>query len=504
MRKFTAWILAFVMVLGLCVTASAAPAKELITTPATGYDSADDVVYVTYTQSGKTVIANWGARGEDCVFLSTHAQDYYTGDYLWVTMSGLTGGTSTSDTPTSDLYLELQELMASTHTFYTYYNDSKNVREYYQYTDCVSSDISQVALLYRGGLVTSEWNSGKIWNQEHTWPKSKLHTNEQIGDIMMLRPTNPSENSSRGNKTYGEGSGCYDPGISVRGDCARMVLYMYVRFGVTDTTWGSNGVMESLDILLKWMEEDPVDTWEMGRNDAVQSITGTRNVFVDYPEYAWLLFGQEVPEDMVTPSGKASGAEDTPCTHENTELRNAVEATCGTEGYTGDTYCADCGEMISAGETIFATKDHTFGDDGVCTVCGYQITTEECPHETVVYQGATEPTCGMDGTTGDICCAVCGTWLGNGETIPATGEHTFGQWTTSEDGATRTHKCTVCGLEETENIVTEPEPTEPEATEPEPDPDPASDGKWFYIAAAAVGLILIGLVAMIIGKKKQR
>ena len=59
--------------------------------------------------------------------------------------------------------------------------------------------------------------------------------------------------------------------------------------------------------LLAWMEEDPVDTWEMGRNDAVQSITGTRNVFVDYPEYAWLLFGREIPSDMTTPSGEAAG-----------------------------------------------------------------------------------------------------------------------------------------------------------------------------------------------------
>jgi hypothetical protein len=60
------------------------------------------------------------------------------------------------------------------------------------------------------------------------------------------------------------------------------------------------------------MEQDPVDTWEMGRNDAVQSITGTRNVFVDYPEYAWLLFGEECPKDLVTPSREADQLPDTP------------------------------------------------------------------------------------------------------------------------------------------------------------------------------------------------
>jgi len=54
------------------------------------------------------------------------------------------------------------------------------------------------------------------------------------------------------------------------------------------------------------MIADPVDTWEMGRNDSVESINGARNVFVDYPELAFELFEQEIPEDMVTPSAGTS------------------------------------------------------------------------------------------------------------------------------------------------------------------------------------------------------
>ena len=130
---------------------------------------------------------------------------------------------------------------------------------------------------------------------------------------MHLRPSNPSENSRRGNTAYGKSSGYYNPnknGENVKGDCARIALYMYVRWGLNSTMWGSGGVMESRDVLLEWMEEDPVDTWEMGRNDAVQSVTGTRNVFVDYPEYAWLLFNQEIPTDMDTPSGIAKSLKD--------------------------------------------------------------------------------------------------------------------------------------------------------------------------------------------------
>jgi len=60
--------------------------------------------------------------------------------------------------------------------------------------------------------------------------------------------------------------------------------------------------MESKAVLLEWMAADPVDTWEMGRNVSVQSITGTRNVFVDYPELAFELFEAEMPA-MQTPSG---------------------------------------------------------------------------------------------------------------------------------------------------------------------------------------------------------
>lgn len=298
LKRMSAGLLAlFIVVSLLPMSISAAPSSTKIITTPTGYDEASDVNYV---KNGKT-IANWGARGEDCVFLSSYATAYYTGEYSFATLSALSGGSNQGNASSSALYSELQELMKSTHTFYTYYDGNKNVRSYYKYTDCVSNDTSTVALFYRGGLVTSEWNKGEIWNQEHMWPQSKLGSSQEIGDIMHLRPSNPSENSSRGNDSYGLGSSYYDPGVSVRGDCARTALYMYVRWGKTNM-WGGGGIFENLTILLDWMKEDPVDTWEMGRNDAVQSITGVRNVFVDYPEFAWLLFGQDVPSGITTPS----------------------------------------------------------------------------------------------------------------------------------------------------------------------------------------------------------
>ena len=40
------------------------------------------------------------------------------------------------------------------------------------------------------------------------------------------------------------------------------------------------------------------------------------------------------------------------CNHSNTEVRNKKDATTSSEGYTGDTYCKDCGKLISGGSSI--------------------------------------------------------------------------------------------------------------------------------------------------------
>ena len=294
---------------GTCVTCNA-PYGEQNPEDAPLYTRAEDVKYV---QVGN-YIANWGERDEACVFLSKYATSFYTGSYSYAQMSLNAGGSSISNTPSSKLYKALQKMMQDEHSTETSYSAT---RDKFCYTDCERSKYSNISSFYSGIEISGTWDGGKTWNREHTWPNSKgdLAGNGE-NDIMMLRPASVSENSSRGNKAYGESSSYYDPngeGQSVRGDCARIVLYQYVRWGCTNTgskynptdIFGVNGVIQSLDVLLRWMQEDPVDTWEMGRNDAVQSITGTRNVFVDYPEYAWLLFGEEIPANYQTPSGKA-------------------------------------------------------------------------------------------------------------------------------------------------------------------------------------------------------
>ena len=461
----------FCLLLVLCIAAAPICVDAAITSTPTGYKSAADVEYVI--QNGTVV--NWGARDEDATFLTTYAQDYYAGSYTYDAMSALSGGTGTSDAYSSELYLALQALMRAKHTNRQGYQDT---RPYYCYTDCVRSDFSQISSFYSGKLVNGTWN-GQTYNREHIWPKSKCINTKKAddsADIMMLRATISSENSSRGNSAYGESGGYFEPGADVRGDCARMVLYGYVRWGNTGKMWGTSGVMESMEVLLKWMEEDPVDTWEMGRNDAVQSITGVRNVFVDYPEYAWLIFGQAIPSGLVTPS---AGAEHTPapCAHKNVTVKNASAAACTQDGYSGDTYCADCGVWIANGSVIPAMGHKDDNTDYVCDICGETTgtpPTEPAPTE----PPATEP--------------------------PAT------EPPATEPPATEPPATEPPATEPTEPSASTPpssEPTEPSSPAPtgpeDPQKMPAPNTLWI-IAIVAVLCIGAGIAILIVIKRRVK
>ena len=353
--------LSLVMAVGIVFSLPMATASAQAESPVFSYTKAEDVEYV---KDGKAV-ANWGLRGETCSFLSTYAEDFYTGSYQYSVVSELDGGSSVSDAPSSALYSALQSMMKTEHKKINSYGETGYL---FGYTDCERNDTATISSFYSAKNFNNKWDQGATWNREHTWPNSKSLDGKKDGDdsndLMMLRPTLSGENSNRKNTAYGESAGYYDPGEAVRGDCARIVLYVYTRWGNTRYMWGSGGVMENVSVLLKWMEEDPVDTWEMGRNDAVESITGTRNVFVDYPEYAWLLFGEEVPENLSTPSGKMESetpndpSEDTPdapleCLHVFGEWVTVTEATESADGLRIRA-CLNCGEME---EEILPTQE---------------------------------------------------------------------------------------------------------------------------------------------------
>lgn len=262
--------------------------------------------------SRATYSKNTGTRGAVCTSLPTAATSFYSSNGVtYEDLAELSGASNTSSTPSSALYKRLQKLMKDNHKEITSYDDTRRM---YQYTDCQNGGAwnnGKISSFYSGKAIGPAWDGGGTWNREHVWPNSKGLEGSDENDIMMLRPTSMQENSTRGNKAYGESSNYYHPNsesggsYDVRGDVARIILYVYTRWGNTTYMWGQSGVIESKAVLLKWVKADPVDTWEMGRNNVVQEITGTRNVFVDYPELAFRLFEEAIPSDMTTPSGKA-------------------------------------------------------------------------------------------------------------------------------------------------------------------------------------------------------
>ncbi len=304
MRRAAALLLCLVLCFSL-LTGVVTAADEIWTEEPTGWVNWGHVWYETETAGGNTYVLNWGVREETCLFLSGMALSYYPEKSWGIFLAAdYAGGTGEEDAASSPLYACLHDFLVSKQTHVTSYAET---RDLYRYTDCMANNCGYISSFYSGRKLNGAWDGGKTWNREHTWPKSKS-TGSQEADIMMLRPTSVKENSGRGNLAYGESAGFYNPNaeangqFDLRGDCARICLYCYVRWSENaGNMWGQDGVMESLDVLLDWMEQDPVDTWEMGRNDAVESITGVRNCFVDYPELAWALFGREVPEYYPTP-----------------------------------------------------------------------------------------------------------------------------------------------------------------------------------------------------------
>ena len=315
---------------------------------------------VNYRKNGKYVY-NWGTRDTTATFLTTYAQSYYTGSYSYTLLSSKSGSTSTS---ASDIYgsalgSAIHSMLKAKQTSTTSYNGTK---ELYRYTDCEENQ-DKISSYYSAVAIGPGWGEGGSWNREHTWPNSKGLNGADENDIMMLRPTATSENSSRGNTAYGEGSGYYNPnqhGQNLHGDVARLMLQHLMRWGNTSKFYGSGGVMESRAVLLKWLEEDPVDTWEMGRNDAVQSITGVRNVFVDYPELAFRLLGEDVPANYPTPSNGGSG--ETPVTYTLTAVSS--NTAYGTVSLSGKTITA----APKTGYQIDDTTPYTVSPAGAATV----------------------------------------------------------------------------------------------------------------------------------------
>ena len=171
--------------------------------------------------------------------------------------------------------------------------------------------------------------------------------------------------------------------------------------------------------------------------------------------------------------GDDSYEEEIPATgHRNTELREKKEASCTEEGYTGDTYCKDCGAKLESGSVIAKTEhkwdegkitqNPTCVEDGektyTCTSC--QKTRTESIAKTghiEVKDAAIAATCESEGKTEGSHCSVCGTVITEQESIPATGHSWDNGKVTKEATCTetgeKTYTCTACQKTKTESIA---------------------------------------------------
>jgi endonuclease I len=186
-------------------------------------------------------------------------------------------------------------------------------------TDEDPNNSNNVILLYTGRSQSKSTNGGGVdnWNREHVFAKSHGDFGTASGagtDLHHLRPTDVSVNGARGNLDFDIGgtynseatecksdSDSWEPRDSVKGDVARMLFYMAVRYegehseldlelnNLTSNT--TSPYMGKLSVLLQWNAEDPVDDFERNRNDVIYTkYQHNRNPFIDHSEWANLIF----------------------------------------------------------------------------------------------------------------------------------------------------------------------------------------------------------------------
>lgn len=157
---------------------------------------------------------------------------------------------------------------------------------------------------------------GDCYNREHLWAQSWTNNDgTHKTDLGHVYPTDGYVNNRRSNYAFGEvrnatwtsqnggklgpnttpgfNGTVFEPIDEYKGDIARALMYVSVRYYSQDSSWGTSDMTNksvikdwAMTMLLRWHEEDPVSEKEIDRNNAVYSIQKNRNPFVDFPEFA--------------------------------------------------------------------------------------------------------------------------------------------------------------------------------------------------------------------------
>ena len=216
------------------------------------------------------------------------------------------------------LKTELSNKITNTHTYTLTYTE---VWDVLKESDLNPTDNQNVWLIYgwndTNTDITDDLNRSKEdnggntgdWNREHTFAKSlgepNLGTSGPGADAHNLRASDVQRNGSRGNKKFAASSGIasgttganWYPGDDWRGDVARIIMYMYLRYQnqckpSAVTVGNPVGIdLNMVDLLLTWNAADPPGDFEDNRNQVIFEHQGNRNPFIDNPYLATLIWG---------------------------------------------------------------------------------------------------------------------------------------------------------------------------------------------------------------------
>ena len=220
---------------------------------------------------------------------------------------------------------ELTTKVTETHTTFLTY--TPGVWEALQAADLDPQNNNNILLIYGSSDTDGDTqtdrsrgvndNGGTLgqWNREHVFPRSlgnpNLGSTGPGSDAHHIRPADISMNSSRSNREFADGSGVagitsqgyFYPGDEWKGDVARMMMFMYLRYGdrclpsAVGIGNAVSGDANMIDLFLEWNVEDPVSDFEDNRNDVLAGIQGNRNPFIDNPAFATTIWGGAQAED---------------------------------------------------------------------------------------------------------------------------------------------------------------------------------------------------------------
>ena len=236
-----------------------------------------------------------------------------------------------------DLKEALHQIIAN-HIPYPYTSSSTDTWDILQDSDQDPENNNNILLIYTnrsqdkgyrdGSGNYSQYENGNgtqsnSWNREHIWPKSHGFPNQDdiaYRDVHNLKPCDRSVNASRGVKDFDNGGNNHEEALScltdfdswepadfVKGDVARILFYMVVRYDpgynyynetfdleLVDYTTPDNfdPILGKLSTLLEWHVLDPVDDFEINRNEVIYSYQQNRNPFIDHPELVDYIWGE--------------------------------------------------------------------------------------------------------------------------------------------------------------------------------------------------------------------